>query len=73
VLGTDIILGSHSFPVIGMSKDAELKIKIMISKYIYKIEKIVKKLINKKTPKNKKFENFKKAYLIVTLHLLVLK
>ena len=56
-----------------MSKDAELKIKIMISKYIYKIEKIVKKLINKKTPKNKKFENFKKAYLIVTLHLLVLK
>jgi hypothetical protein len=35
-LGTDIILGSHSFPVIGMSKGPELKIKIIISKQICK-------------------------------------
>jgi len=42
--GTDIIRGSHSFPVIVMSKGAELKIKIIISKYICKNWKYCKKI-----------------------------
>ena len=42
--GTDIIRGSHSFPVIIMSKGAELKIKIIISKQICKNWKYCKKI-----------------------------